>query len=86
MRRITSLLAVAGILASTAAAVARPVHAPFYVIRWDNTGICQIWNDELKYQPVRWPSNYKVVSKHMPTLEAAIAVQARLRAERHCFL
>ncbi len=85
MRRLSLFLAAAAIAAS-GSAIARPAHAPFYVIRWDNTGICQIWNDELKYQPARWPSDYKVVSRHVPTLEAAMAVQAKLRTERHCFL
>jgi len=85
MRRDTALCAAAGIAVS-AVAVASPAHAGYYVIRWDNTGICQIWNTELQQQPVRWPSDYKVVSKPVPTFTAAAAVQEKMRQQRSCTL
>ena len=50
MRRITALCAASGI-ALAALVVAAPAEAGYYVIRWDNTGICQIWNEELQYKP-----------------------------------
>jgi len=43
MRRATALCAAVGIAVS-ALAVVSPAQAGYYVIRWDNTGICQIWN------------------------------------------
>ena len=85
MRRATALCAAAGIAASCLA-VAAPAQAGYYVIRWDNTGVCQIWNEDLRYKPLQWPSDYKVVSKPVPTLSAAMDVQATMRQQRHCTL
>jgi hypothetical protein len=85
MRRVTALCAAFGIAVS-AFAVAAPAQASYYVIRWDNTGICQIWNEDLRYKPMQWPSDYKVVSKPVPTFTAAMAVQETMRQQRHCTL
>ena len=85
MRRVTALCAAAAITASVVAVTA-PAQAGYYVIRWDNTGICQIWNEDLQYKPMQWPSNYQVVSKPAPTLTDAMAVQQKMRMERKCTL
>jgi hypothetical protein len=85
MRRVTALCAAAAITASVVAVTA-PAQAGYYVIRWDNTGICQIWNEDLQYKPMQWPSNYQVVSKPVPTLTGAMAVQEKMRMERRCTL
>jgi hypothetical protein len=85
MRRVTALCAASAIAASVLT-VAAPAQASYYVIRWDNTGICQIWNEDLQYKPWQWPSNYQVVSKPVPTLTGAMAVQERMRMERRCML
>jgi hypothetical protein len=85
MRRVFALAAVAGI-ASSVFAVPASAKVGYYVIRWDNTGICQIWNEDLRYKPMQWPSTYKVVSKPLPTFDAANAVQLKYRAERRCTL
>jgi hypothetical protein len=93
MRRVTALCAAAAIVASNlvvgGAAFARPMHheqSGYYVIRWDNTGICQIWNEELQYKPMEWPSHYKVVSKPVPTFTDAVNIQLQMREKRSCFL
>jgi hypothetical protein len=78
MRRASALCA-AVCLAVSAIAVVSPAEAGYYVIRWDNTGICQIWNEELTFKPLQWPSDYKVVSKPVPTLTAAMTVQEKMR-------
>jgi hypothetical protein len=86
MRRITTLCAIAGIIASTAA-IARPApQSGYYVIRWDNTGVCQIWNTEMKEQPVRFLSDFKVVSKPVPTFTEAAGLQEQMRQARRCTL
>ena len=85
MRRVTALCAAAAITTSVVAVTA-PAQAGYYVIRWDNTGICQIWNEDLQYKPMQWPSNYQVVSKPVPTLTGAMAVQEKMRMERRCTL
>jgi hypothetical protein len=85
MRRLTILSAVAGI-AAVFGVTAPAQAAGYYVIRWENTGICQIWNDDLKYKPLEWPSRYKVVSKPAPTFSDAMAVQLKMRAQHSCAL
>jgi hypothetical protein len=85
MRRAFTLCAAAGV-AAAALAIAAPAQAGYYVIRWDNTGVCQIWNQDLKYKPLEWPSTYKVVSETVPTFTAANAVQRKLREQHLCTL
>ena len=58
----------------------------YYVIRWDNTGICQILNEQLTSKPREWPSSYKVVSRPVPTFSEAMAVQLKMRDQRSCTL
>jgi hypothetical protein len=84
MRRVSAICAATGI-AISALAVA-PAQAGYYVIRWENTGICQIWNENLKYKPMEWPSHYKVVSKPVATFTDATAIQLKMREQRHCTL
>jgi len=85
MRRVLALCAAAGI-ATSVFAVPASAKVGYYVIRWDNTGICQVWNEDLQYKPWRWPSTYKVVSKPMPTFAAASDLQIKMRQERRCTL
>jgi hypothetical protein len=85
MRRATALCAAASIIVS-GLALTSPAQAGYYVIRWDNTGICQIWNEDLTSKPLQWPSDYKVVSKPVPTFTAAAAVQGQMRQQRQCTL
>ena len=84
MRRVSALCAAAGIAVSALAVT--PAQAGYYVIRWENTGICQIWNEDLKYKPMEWPSHYKVVSKPVATFTDATAIQLKMRDQRHCTL
>jgi hypothetical protein len=85
MRRVFALCSAAGI-AVAALVAAAPAQAGYYVIRWDNTGICQIWNEDLRYKPIEWPSTYKVVSRPVPTFTDANVIQLKLRDERRCTL
>ncbi|MFZ5711418.1 MAG: hypothetical protein ACOY3N_01115 [Bradyrhizobium sp.] len=86
MRRVLALCAVAGI-ASSVFAVPASAKVGYYVIRWDNTGICQVWNEDLQYKPLQiGVSTYKVVSKSFPTFQQASDLQIKLRAERKCTL
>jgi hypothetical protein len=85
MRRISILSAVAGIAAMSG--VTAPAQAAgYYVIRWENTGICQIWNQDLARKPLEWPSHYKIVSKPFSTFSDAMAVQLKMREQRSCTL
>ena len=85
MRRFSILSAIVGITALSCVNV--PAHAAgYYVIRWENTGICQIWNQDLTRKPWEWPSHYTVVSKPFPTFSEAMAVQLQMREKRSCTL
>jgi hypothetical protein len=84
MRRATALCAAVGIAVSALAVV--PAQAGYYVIRWENTGICQIWNEDLRYKPMEWPSHYKVISKPVATFTDANTIQLKMREQRHCTL
>ena len=87
MRRVTAVCAAAAIVASSAA-IARPMaqQSGYYVIRWDDTGVCQIWNTNLTQKPWQLFSQYKIVSKTVPTFAAAAAIQDNMRMSRHCTL
>ncbi|MCA1475948.1 hypothetical protein [Bradyrhizobium sp. NBAIM08] len=86
MRRLLALSAVAGI-ASSVFAVPAFAKVGYYVIRWDNTGICQVWNEDLQYKPFQFGvSTYKVVSKPFPTFQQASDLQIKMRTERKCTL
>jgi hypothetical protein len=93
MRRVIALCAATGVAISALAIVpAQAAHrhraplAGYYVIRWNNTGICQIWNTDLRYKPTEMFSNYKVVSKPVPTFAEANTIQLRMRDQRSCTL
>jgi hypothetical protein len=84
MRRATALCLATCF--AVAAFATRPAEAGYYVIRWENTGICQIWNEDLQQKPMQWPSTYQVVSKPVPTFTAAMAEQQQMRTQRRCTL
>jgi hypothetical protein len=89
MRRVTALCAAAIALSSLVPSLAAARPAPqtgYYIIRWDNTGVCQIWNTDLADKPIRWPSDYKIVSKPVPTFTAAATMQENMRMSRQCTL
>jgi hypothetical protein len=92
MRRVTALCAATAFVVSNlvvaGVALARPMpqQSGYYVIRWDNTGVCQIWNTDLQQQPLHFFSDYKVVSKPVPTFAAANAIQEQMRVTRRCTL
>ena len=83
MRRIYALCSLAG-LGLAVLAVASPAQAAFHLIRWDGTGICQIWDDGVPTKP--FPSDYKAVSKPVKTFDAALAVKAGLMKKGVCKL
>jgi hypothetical protein len=82
MRRVTTLCA-AACVAVVALAVS-PAQAGYYLIRWDNTGVCQVWNESFQMKPPRWPSDYKVVSKPIETFTAALDAKEKLRQRGSC--
>ena len=83
MLRIYALCAAGG-LGLAALAVTTPADAAFHLIRWQGTGICQIWDASIPTKP--FPSNYKMVSKPVPTFVAALAVKDGMLKKGACKL
>ena len=81
--RVTVLSAAAAVTLSAFAATA-PAEAAFHLIRWDGTGVCQIWDEGVPGKPI--PSTYKMVSKPVPTFTAALAVKDGMLKSGSCKL
>lgn len=78
-------LAAAALVAATAFAAAGPAQAaPFHVIKYQDTGFCQIWDNGLPTAP--WPTSYTVMTHRQPTLERAIAAKDYLLHKHYCTL
>ena len=78
-------LCAASSLALSALAVTSPAQAaPYHLIKWSGTGICQVWDNGVPTKP--WPSDYKVVSKPVPTFTAALAVKDGMLKKGKCKL
>jgi hypothetical protein len=84
MRRLTALCAASGIALSAFAVVTPAQAAPWSLIRYDNTGYCQIWDDGVPLKPLKWPSDYKLVAKPVPTLAAAMSERDVLIKKGKC--
>jgi hypothetical protein len=72
MRRFSVLCAAAGI-AVTALAATSPAEAAFHVIRWQDTGFCQVWDQSTPILP--WPAHYTTVTHKLPSFTKAMAVK-----------
>jgi hypothetical protein len=58
MRHVFFLSALAGIAVSAIAATS-PAEASYHLIRWQDSGFCQIWDQNIPTVPYR--SNYSVI-------------------------
>jgi hypothetical protein len=83
MRRFFALAAAAG-LGLAALAATSPAEAAFHLIRWDDTGFCQVWDDSIPTAP--FPSDYKTVSAPVPTIIEALAAKEGLMRRGVCML
>jgi hypothetical protein len=81
MRRISALCVAAGI-ALAALAATSPAEAAFRVIRWHDTGFCQVWDYGYPTRP--WPANYTVMTHRLPTFGTALAVKDVMLHRHHC--
>jgi len=82
MRRLT--LAIAAFVLSALAASAPAKADPFRLIRWSDTGFCQIWDEGIPTQPL--PGNYTVVSTTLPNFFAALHLKNGMLWTRECSL
>jgi len=81
MRPMTALCAASAIVLCAIATVS-PAQAAFQLIKWGGTNAYQVWDQSLPTKP--WPANYTVVSKPVPTFDAALAVKAGLMKKGVC--
>jgi hypothetical protein len=72
MRKLSILAAATGLVA-TALVAASPAQAAYSIIRWEGTGFCQIWDNNIPTQP--FPSNYTTVGASLPTFFDALSVK-----------
>jgi hypothetical protein len=76
MHRSLMLCAAGGLIAAGFLA-ASPTHAaPYRVIKWPITRICQIWDYGLPDRP--FPPGYRVITPPLPSFGAALHVKDRL--------
>jgi hypothetical protein len=82
MRRLFALAAVAAICL-TALAASSPAEAAFHLIRWQDSGFCQIWDENIPTAP--WPSNYVVIpGSEVPTFGDALVFKDGLLRNGTC--
>jgi len=61
-----------------------PAQAAWRVIKWNTTGICQVWDFGVDGSP--FPYDFRVMSRPLPTFGAALNVKGRLWNAGHCTL
>jgi hypothetical protein len=81
MRRFSTVCAVLG-LAATAFVATSPAQASYKVIRWDTTGVCEIWDNAFSTKP--FASDYKTVTRSVPTFTDALAAKDRVFHAAKC--
>lgn len=82
MRRSIILCAVLGLAGLFATSPANA--AAFRVIKWDITGVCQIYDFGWGGRPI--PANYRVLTGPLPTFGAALSAKDRLARRGMCTL
>ena len=73
MRHVFFLTALAAV-AVAAIAATRPADAAYHLIRWQDSGFCQIWDENVPSVP--YPSNYTVIQGSVaPTFGHALVLK-----------
>ena len=81
MRRL-SPFAAAAIFAVSALAASSPAEAAYHLIRWEDSGFCQIWDENVPTSP--WPANYTIVSEQLLTFGDALVYKDGLLRSGMC--
>lgn len=76
------LSATAAVVAVSALAASSAADAAFHLIRWETSGFCQIWDENVPTAP--YPSNYVVVSEQLPTFGDALVYKDGLLRNGTC--
>ena len=81
--RLMSTLCAAASLAVTAFVATAPAEAAFHLIRWQDTGFCQIWDESIPTTP--FPANYTTIQNSAtPTFLDALALKDGLVRKGAC--
>jgi hypothetical protein len=83
MRHLRVILAAAAVAVTAFAAASPAEAAPFHVIRYADTGFCQVWDNGIPTTP--WPA-YTVMSHRHWTFERTLAVKGWLLHKGYCSL
>jgi hypothetical protein len=84
MRRIFGFCAVAAI-GFTALAASSPARAAYHLIRWQDTGFCQIWDQSIPTAP--YPGNFiLIVGSEVPTFVDALVFKDGMLKSGACKL
>ena len=82
MRRLC-LFAAAAAVAVTSLGAMSPAEASFHLIRWQDSGFCQIWDQSVPTAP--YPGNYTVVvGSEVPTFGDALVLKDGLLHNGTC--
>ena len=82
MRYLCLLAATVGIAVSAVVATS-PAEASFHLIRWQDSGFCQIWDQSVPTVP--YPGNYTVViNSEVPTFGDALVLKDGLLHNGTC--
>ncbi|CCE02432.1 hypothetical protein [Bradyrhizobium sp. STM 3809] len=82
MKRISLLCATAAIAAAALTAASPAGASPYHLIRWNDTGFCQVWDNGVPTRP--WPANYQSISTSVPSLIEVLAMKEHLLRHGHC--
>ena len=82
MRRLAIACATIAATVSVLAAASPASADPYHLIRWQDTGFCQIWDQSIPTTP--WPANFAVVSEELPTFDAAFSYKTGLLNNGTC--
>ena len=82
MRRFPALPATA-FMALAAISAASPAEAAFHLIRWQDSGFCQVWNENVGTVP--YPANYTVIEGSVvPTFGDALVFKDNMLRSGTC--
>jgi hypothetical protein len=84
MHHLRTLAAAAAVATVVLAATSPAQATPYHVIKYADTGFCQIWDNGIAITP--WPTHYTVMTHRQATFERAVAVKGRLLHKGYCTL
>ena len=81
--RYLCLLAATAAIAVSAVATMSPADAAFHLIRWQDSGFCQVWDENVSTVP--YPANYTVIEGSVvPTFGDALVFKDGLLRSGAC--